>query len=172
MTGDLDVFDVVLNEEDVAKLQQRPRFGVVAQTTQPIDRVRQLVGLIRTRFPRSEVRFIDTVCQPTKQRQNAAVELAQKCSVVVVIGGAHSNNTRELVKTCSRFCARVYHVQTVSDFREDWFRAEDTVGITAGTSTPDAVIDQVEHWLWNFVTQAAPPVKENRKQHESAFHVA
>ncbi len=104
MTEDLDEFDVVLSEADVASLRERPRFGVIAQTTQPIDRVRQLVRLIRERFPESEVRFIDTVCQPTKQRQNAAVELAQKCDVVIVIGGAHSNNTHELVKTCSRFC--------------------------------------------------------------------
>ena len=136
-----------LDEEDVARLGERPRFGVVAQTTQPIDRVRQLVGLIRERFPESEVRFIDTVCQPTKQRQNAAIELAQKCDVVVVIGGAHSNNTHELVKTCSRFCARVHHVQTAADLREEWFCAEDTVGITAGTSTPDSVIAAVEKAL-------------------------
>ncbi|HUA37920.1 MAG TPA: 4-hydroxy-3-methylbut-2-enyl diphosphate reductase, partial [Candidatus Sulfopaludibacter sp.] len=134
LTGDLDVFDVVLNEKDVARLSERPRFGVVAQTTQPIDRVRQLAGLIRERFPKSEVRFVDTVCQPTKQRQNAAVELAQRCDVVVVIGGIHSNNTHELVKTCSRFCARVHQVQTASDLCPDWFHPEDTVGITAGTS--------------------------------------
>ena len=124
MTEDLDEFDVVLCEEDVANLRERPRFGVVAQTTQPIDKVRRLVQLIRERFPQSEVRFIDTVCQPTKQRQNAAIELAQQCDVVVVIGGAHSNNTHELVKTCSRFCARVHHVQTAADLREEWFYAE------------------------------------------------
>ena len=145
MTGDLDVFDVVLDEEDVAKLRERPRFGVVAQTTQPIDKVRQMVRLVRERFPRSEVCFIDTVCQPTKQRQNAAIELAQKCDVVVVIGGTHSNNTHELVKTCSRFCARVYHAQTAADLRDEWFGAGDAVGITAGTSTPDSVIVAVEN---------------------------
>jgi 4-hydroxy-3-methylbut-2-en-1-yl diphosphate reductase len=147
MTEDLDQFDVVLSEEDVANLRERPRFGVISQTTQPVEKVRQLVRLIRERFPRSEVRFIDTVCQPTKQRQNAAVELAQRCDVVIVIGGAHSNNTHELVKTCSRFCGRVHHVQTADDLRQDSFRAEDTVGITAGTSTPDAVIDAVACWL-------------------------
>jgi 4-hydroxy-3-methylbut-2-enyl diphosphate reductase len=145
MTGDLDAFDVVLDEEDVAKLCERPRFGVVAQTTQPIDKVRHLVRLMRDRFPRSEVCFIDTVCQPTKQRQNAALELAQKCDVVIVIGGAHSNNTHELVKTCSRFCLRVHHVQTAADLRDDWFCADDGVGITAGTSTPDSVIVAVEN---------------------------
>ena len=144
MTGDLDAFDIVLDEEDVAKLCERPRLGVVAQTTQPIDKVRQMVRLIRERFPRSEVRFIDTVCQPTKQRQNAAIELAPKCDVVIVIGGAHSNNTHELVKTCSRFCARVHYVQTAADLRDDWFCAGDAIGITAGTSTPDSVIVAVE----------------------------
>jgi len=144
MTEDLAEFDVVLNEEDVAQLRERPRFGVAAQTTQPIERVRELARLIRERFPKSEVRLVDTVCQPTKQRQHAAVELAQQCDMVIVIGGAHSNNTRELVQTCSQFCPRVHHVQTAADLREDWFRPDDTVGITAGTSTPDELIEGVE----------------------------
>ena len=147
LTGDLAAFDVVLDEGDVAKLCERSRFGVVSQTTQPIDPVRHLVRLIRERFPRSEVCFVDTVCQPTKQRQNAAIELAQKCDVVIVIGGAHSNNTHELVKTCSRFCAKVHHVQTADDLQIDWFANAQTVGITAGTSTPDSVIKAVEQQL-------------------------
>jgi len=147
MTGDLDEFDVVLTGEDVAKLCERPRFGVVSQTTQPIDIARFLVRLMRERFPQSEVCFVDTVCQPTKQRQNAAVELAQKCDVVIVIGGAHSNNTHELVRTCSRFCARVHHVQTADDLQIDWFVDAQIVGITAGTSTPDSVINAVEQRL-------------------------
>lgn len=144
MTEDLVQFEVVLEAADVAGLRERPRFGVVAQTTQPIDKVRQIVRLLRERFPNSEVRFMDTVCQPTKQRQTAAVELAQKCDVIVVIGGAHSNNTHELVKTCARFCTRVHHVQTPDDLRVEWFQTDDIVGITAGTSTPDSSIIAVE----------------------------
>ena len=155
MTEDLNEFDVVLGEEDIAKIQERPRFGIISQTTQPIEKVRRLVQLLRARFPKSEVRFIDTVCQPTKQRQSAAVELAQKCDAVIVIGGAHSNNTHELVKTCSRFCPRVYHVQTAEDLQGEWFIAEDTIGITAGTSTPDGLIHQVEAWLKAQQTQVA-----------------
>ncbi len=147
LTGDLDEFDVVLTEEDIQRLQPRARFGIVSQTTQPIDRVRHLVQLIRARFPDSEVRFRDTVCQPTKQRQTAAIELAQQCDVVIVIGGANSNNTRELVATCSRHCARVHHVQHATDLRTEWFEGATTVGITAGTSTPDVVIDGVERAL-------------------------
>jgi 4-hydroxy-3-methylbut-2-en-1-yl diphosphate reductase len=120
---------------------------VISQTTQPIEKVRWLVQLIRGRFPASEVRFVDTVCQPTKQRQNAAIELAQRCDVVVVIGGAHSNNTHELVDTCLRFCRRVHHVQTAGDLRKEWFCRADTVGITAGTSTPDKLINDIQQQL-------------------------
>ena len=144
MTEDLADYDVVLSEADVFALKERPRFGVAAQTTQPIEKVRGLVELLRLRFPASEVRFIDTVCRPTKERQNAAVELARRSDVVVVIGGAQSNNTRELVQTCLRFCRRVHHVQTAADLQEDWFRGDGVVGLTAGTSTPDALIDAVE----------------------------
>jgi 4-hydroxy-3-methylbut-2-enyl diphosphate reductase len=147
MTEDLTDFGVILSEADVYHLKERPRFGVAAQTTQPIGRVRNLVELIRERFPLSEVRFVDTVCQPTKQRQNAAVELAQSCDVVIVIGGAHSNNTHELVHTCARHCASVFHVQTAAELQWSWVQGARTVGITAGTSTPDVLIDGVEQWL-------------------------
>jgi 4-hydroxy-3-methylbut-2-enyl diphosphate reductase len=147
LTEDYPEFDVVLSEAEINQLRERPRFGVVAQTTQPIERVQHLATLIRQRFPNSDVRFVDTVCQPTKQRQHAAVELAQQCDVVVVIGGAESNNTRELVATCSGHCAQVHHVQTAADLCEEWFFTAGTVGITAGTSTPDGVIAGVERWL-------------------------
>lgn len=172
LTEDLAEFDVVLSEEDVANLGEQPRFGVISQTTQPIDRVRQLVRFIQERFPKSQVRFVDTVCQPTKQRQNAAVELAQKCSLVIVVGGSHSNNTRELVKTCSRFCARVHHIQTADDLREGWLHADDAVGVTAGTSTPDSLIAQVEQWLRNFAGSATPQTNETKGKHELALRAA
>ena len=144
LTGDLERFDVVLTEEDIAALDEHPRIGIASQTTQPIERVRRLAALIQQRFPNSVVRFIDTVCQPTKQRQGAATDLARQSDVVIVIGGANSNNTRELVSACLRHCSRVHHVQTESDLQPEWFKPSDTVGITAGTSTPDDVIDRVE----------------------------
>jgi len=144
LTEDLDDFDVVLDESEVSALRDHPRIGIAAQTTQPIDRVRHLVAVIQRRFPQSEVRFIDTVCRPTKQRQDAAVDLARRCDLVIVIGGANSNNTRELVSTCSRHCSHVHHVQTEADLRPEWFLGAAVVGITAGTSTPDEAIDRVD----------------------------
>ncbi len=147
MTEDLDDFDVVLDERDVLRIAGHPRLGVVAQTTQPIGRVLEIVDLIRQRFPESDVRFIDTVCRPTKERQSAAAALARRSDVVIVVGGANSNNTHELVNTCGRYCSHVHHVQTELDLRAEWFLSAATVGITAGTSTPDEVIDRVDQQI-------------------------
>ena len=144
LTGDLERFDVVLDDEDVLAMEEHPRIGVAAQTTQAIEKVQHLVDLIRRRFPQSDVRFVDTVCKPTKDRQSAALEIARQADVVVVVGGHSSNNTRELVRTCARYCACVHHVQTEADVRSEWFDTADVVGLTAGTSTPDDVIDRVE----------------------------
>jgi 4-hydroxy-3-methylbut-2-enyl diphosphate reductase len=93
------------------------------------------------------VRFFDTVCKPTKERQTAAVDMARRADVVIVVGGAASNNTRELVKTCAQHCARVHHVQTEAELQTDWLLGAEVVGLTAGTSTPDEVIDRVEACL-------------------------
>jgi 4-hydroxy-3-methylbut-2-enyl diphosphate reductase len=147
LTDDLDAFDVVLEEGDVLELREHPRIGVAAQTTQPIDRVRRLVALMRRRFPHADIRFIDTVCHPTKERQQAAVDLARRSDVVIVVGGASSNNTGELVATCRQHCSRVHHVQTESDLRPEWFLGAARVGLTAGTSTPDEVIDRVDRHI-------------------------
>ena len=143
LTEDLDECDVILNEEGIAQIRPRPAFGVVAQTTQPIARVRALVDLLQDTFPGAEVRFEDTVCQPTKQRQSAAVHLAKQSDVVIVIGGANSNNTAELARTCARHCPEVHHVQGPAEVRGDWLPRTGTVGITAGTSTPDFLIEAV-----------------------------
>ena len=153
LTDDLEAFDVVLHDRDVLQLEGRSRLGVAAQTTQPIEKVRHLVALIRQRFPHSDVRFIDTVCYPTKQRQSAAIELARQCDVVIVVGGENSNNTRELVDTCRHHCSRVHHIQTESDIRSEWIAGAGTVGVTAGTSTPDDVIDRVERQLRALVAE-------------------
>lgn len=161
LTEDLAEYDVVISPEDVLALVPRPRFGVVAQTTQPVQKVERLVELLRQRFAESEVRFVDTVCLPTKQRQRAARELAQVSDVVVVVGGAHSNNTLELVAACQESCARVYRIQTPAELQVDWFAGAANIGLTAGTSTPDEVIAEVEQRLsqWAQVQTQSSPVR-------------
>jgi len=147
LTEDLPEYDVVLTESDLQNMAEWPKLGVVAQTTQPIERVLHLLELLRARFPRSELKFVDTVCPTTTLRRTAAVELARQCHAMVVVGGSNSNNTRELADACRKVCAHVYHVETAADLREEWFVDISLVGITAGTSTPDSAIDEVEERL-------------------------
>jgi len=163
LTGDLAAFDVVLTEADVDALGERPRFGVAAQTTQPAERVQRLAQRLRRRFPAAEVRCVDTVCQPTKLRQKAAVDLARQCDVVVVLGGSASNNTRELVATCRAFCPRVYHVQGPGEVCAEWLHGAASVGLTAGTSTPDDLIEAVYERLEQLAAQTRVPL-----EHEAA----
>jgi len=122
----------------------------VAQTTQPIERVHDLVDLIRSHSPESEVVFKDTVCQPTKRRQQAALKLASNSDVVVVIGGSRSNNTQQLTQSIARIQPRVHQVERAEELRPHWFDPHDTIGITAGTSTPpetiQAVVDKLRSW--------------------------
>ena len=102
-----------------------------------------LVERIRSAFPEVEVRFIDTVCQPTKERQSAARRLAQRCDVVIVVGGRNSNNTRQLVRACEAEGACAYQVEAAADLRPEWIAGCRRVGVTAGASAPEVLVQEV-----------------------------
>jgi 4-hydroxy-3-methylbut-2-enyl diphosphate reductase len=143
LIGDLDEYSVVLSEADLDQLEGRPRLGVVAQTTQPLSTVLELVAAMRRRFPGADVRFIDTVCQPTKERQQALLDLAEECDVVVVVGGRDSNNSRKLTELAQRLGRPAYQVASADELRPEWFAQAQVVGLTAGTSTPERIIHEV-----------------------------
>jgi len=123
LVGDLDDYAVLPDVAAVAALPNRPRIGVVSQTTQPLDRVLAIVAQVRNRFPEAEVRFVDTVCAPTKERQDAARRLGATCDLVIVVGGQNSNNTRQLLRTCRAAGARAHKVESAADLRPEWFHA-------------------------------------------------
>lgn len=147
LVGDLDDYTVVLNEADLEALAGRPRLGVVAQTTQPLEHVEALVEAMRRRFPEADIRFIDTVCQPTKERQEAMRRLVEETEVIVVVGGPDSNNSRKLAEFARSWGRTAYQVARAAELREEWFAGVEVVGLTAGTSTPDDVIAEVRAWL-------------------------
>ncbi len=165
LVGDLAEYRIVLKPSDLVSVPDREHYGVVAQTTQPIDRVRNLTQALQEAFPNSRVTFRDTVCQPTKNRQLAASELARKADVVIVIGGRHSNNTHELVAVASQHCHRVYHIQSESDLRRTWFRPEDLVGITAGTSTLPSQVEAVSQRLESWNTVPTNAQRQSKSSH-------
>jgi 4-hydroxy-3-methylbut-2-enyl diphosphate reductase len=151
LVGDLDDCSVVLREEDLDQLAGKLRLGIVAQTTQPLDTVLELVTAIRRRFPEADVRFIDTVCQPTKERQRALHQLTEECEVIVVVGGPESNNSRKLTELARRLGRQAYQVAHARELQPEWFAGAEVVGLTAGTSTPDTIIQEVRARLQTFV---------------------
>jgi 4-hydroxy-3-methylbut-2-enyl diphosphate reductase len=140
LIGDFPEAIVVNTREDVSQLPQRARYGIISQTTQPIDFVREIVDLVRQTRPDSEVRFVDTVCKPTKDRQSALRKLIAEADAIVVVGGRESNNTRQLAETCRAGGKTAFHIERAEELRTDWFVKIDIVGLTAGTSTlPETV---------------------------------
>jgi 4-hydroxy-3-methylbut-2-enyl diphosphate reductase len=153
LVGDLDDCTIIQDKDDLSKLDERlerdpgARLGVVSQTTQPLEHVMELVEALRARFPGADVRFLDTVCQPTKDRQHSLRLLAAECDAVVVVGGPDSNNSRKLTELARGLGRPAYQVARPAELRREWFAGCSVVGVTAGTSTPDPVIEDVRAWL-------------------------
>ena len=121
----------------------------MSQTTQPLEFVQSVVAAIRARFPDADVKFTDTVCQPTKDRQESLRRLAESCDAVVVVGGPDSNNSRKLAELARKLGRPSYLVNAPDELRLEWFTGAKTVGLTAGTSTPQRTIDAVRNRLEN-----------------------
>ena len=149
LVGDLDEYTVIQDDRDLKRLEGRTRLGVVAQTTQPLDKVVRLVEALRARYPAADVRFIDTVCQPTKDRQEAMDRLIAGSDAVVVVGGPDSNNSRKLTELARGRGRPAYQVAGPAELRPEWFAGVRVVGLTAGTSTPDQAVEAVRAWLEN-----------------------
>ncbi|MBS0660667.1 MAG: 4-hydroxy-3-methylbut-2-enyl diphosphate reductase [Verrucomicrobia bacterium] len=143
LTGDFPGATVIASDADLAALPHDRPLGVIAQTTQPIARVESLVAAIRAARPGVEVRFVDTVCAPTKNRQRALQLLIASCELIVVVGGRASNNTRELVSTVRSAGRRAIHVESPDELWPQDFAGVAEVGVTAGTSTLRETVEEV-----------------------------
>lgn len=139
---DLPRCTVVESPTDIATWPAT-RLGIVCQTTLPLHDAEALTDRIRAANPGAEVRFVDTVCDPTKRRIRAIEELAPRVDAFVIVGGKNSNNTKQLVRLAEQLGVRTVHVQGAADLEPAWFRACRVVGLGAGTSTLDATIAEV-----------------------------
>ena len=151
---DLPSATVIPTPADVSELGFR-QLGIVSQTTMPPDMFEAVVEAIRERHATADIAVADTVCEPTRRRIAAVEELAKHADVVVVVGGENSNNTRRLVHRAEEKGAVAHHVQSADDLDVAWFDATcRVVGLTAGTSTPDADIAAVERRLRELAARA------------------
>jgi 4-hydroxy-3-methylbut-2-enyl diphosphate reductase len=140
--GDLEHFDVV-SAVDQVRCYGAAAIGIVCQTTFRQDEAAAIAGAVSRRNPGADVAFADTICEPTRARITAVEELAANTDAVVVVGGANSNNSRQLVRLCESRGTRAVLVQGPADLDEKWFAGCAVVGLTAGTSTLDATVDAV-----------------------------
>ena len=125
------------------------KIGVMAQTTHKIDDFARFVGnlMLLQREANFEMHVVNTLCHATTGQQAAAAELAHQVDVMVVVGGKKSANTRHLRQVCESEGARTYHVESAHELDADWFEGAGRIGLTAGASTPDSSIDEVEDRL-------------------------
>jgi 4-hydroxy-3-methylbut-2-en-1-yl diphosphate reductase len=146
ITEDLDHFDVIESADEV-QAYPTSRLGIVCQTTATNRTVAAISDAITAKNPDAEIKFIDTVCLPTKEHQRALEKLLERVDAVVIVGGRHSNNTRELVARCRESGKPAVHVQSAADLDPAWFQHFATVGLSAGTSTLAETIDEVHRAL-------------------------
>ena len=142
LTEDLPTFDVVPTADEVRNYGVKT-LGVLCQTTFPLPQANLILASIEALNPRAEVRFVDTICEPTKQRVRAVHKLVEQVDIVVVVGGANSNNTKELVRMCEAKRVPAVHVQGPKDLDPRMFASSTVVGLTAGTSTRNDAIEAV-----------------------------
>ncbi len=132
---------VVGSGDEAAKLGKMGKIGIVAQTTQSFENLKNVV--LECLMKASEIRVFNTICDATAVRQEEAKELAKKVDCMVVIGGYNSANTRRLAQVCAELQPKTYHIETAQQLDYVWFEGVDTVGVTAGASTPKWLIDEV-----------------------------
>lgn len=127
--------------EDVDALPQMPEVHIVTQTTFSVALAAKLIAEIRKKAGVVDVH--KSICDATEQRQQAARELAREVDMMIVIGGRNSANTSRLAEVCVEEGTETHHIETAEELKSEWFLGRDKIGITAGASTPDWIIEEV-----------------------------
>jgi 4-hydroxy-3-methylbut-2-enyl diphosphate reductase len=126
-----------LKKIDIGK---KIKYGLVAQTTKEYQKFKELEKKIRRRI--SDIKIFNTICETSREKQSEARRLAKKYDVVLVIGSRLSANTTRLYEICSKINSNTYFINTAKELKKEWFKNKASVGVTAGASTPDWVIDK------------------------------
>lgn len=132
---------VVADSDEAQGLPAKSRIGIVAQTTQSFENLRQVADVCLGKS--KEVRVFNTICDATTVRQEEARRIARKADMMLVVGGFNSANTTRLAQICAEIQPQTHHVEVAEQIEPVWFDGVETVGITAGASTPSWIIEQV-----------------------------
>ena len=136
---------VVQTKEDIDKLiiPKNEKACVVSQTTFNYNKFKELVEIILKKS--YDVSVLNTICNATKERQTEAQHIAEEVDAMIVIGDKHSSNTQKLFEICKNACKDTYYIQTLDDLDMNQLGSVETVGITAGASTPNNIIEEVQN---------------------------
>ncbi len=132
---------IIESEEEAESIQFVEKMGVVVQTTFSQYKFLSIIKTLETKT--NELKVFKTICQATEDRQNSAVSLAKEVQMMIVVGGKNSGNTRRLAEVCQSVGTPAYHIETAAELELSWFDGIDSVGVTAGASTPDWIIKEV-----------------------------
>jgi len=133
---------IVTSAAEAAALPFGGKCGLVVQTTQRPETLREVVGVLAEQS--RELRVFNTICEATVKRQESAQDLAQQVEVMIVVGGRISANTARLREICEATGTSTHHIETAAELDADWLSGVQRVGVTAGASTPDWVVAEVE----------------------------
>ena len=136
---------VIQNAGDIEKVDfsKNKKICVVSQTTFNYNKFQDLVEIIKKKS--YDISVLNTICNATKERQTEARSIAESVDAMIVIGDKHSSNTQKLYEICRNACNNTYYIQTLDDLDLNQLGSVETVGITAGASTPNNIIEEVQN---------------------------
>lgn len=140
---------LVENEEDVAKLEVNnpDHLAFVTQTTLSMDDTAKVIDALREKFPNIQGPRKDDICYATQNRQDAVKDLAARCQVVLVVGSPNSSNSNRLRELAERMNCKAYLIDNAGEMKKEWFEGVNAVGVTAGASAPEVLIQEVLNQL-------------------------
>ena len=142
--GPVTVLETPEQAENFVKTEGE-KLCIVSQTTYNYNKFQYIVEIFEKKGYNDSV--VNTICNATEERQRSAKTIAADADVMIVIGGTHSSNTRKLYEICQKECERTYFIQTLDDLHLDLPKSVRLVGITAGASTPNKIIEEVQNYV-------------------------
>lgn len=160
---------LVEDESDVAQLEVNnpDNLAFVTQTTLSIDDTAKVIDALREKFPNIQGPRKDDICYATQNRQDAVRDLANQCDVVLVVGSPNSSNSNRLRELAERMGKKAYLIDNAKEMQQDWFNGDSKIGVTAGASAPEVLIQEVLTQLQQW--GASPPQELNGREENITF---
>ena len=135
---------VISNPEEANQLRKMKKIGIVTQSTQMLSNVKNIVSVLMSKTINVDLRFINTICFPTRRNHEQIETLSEECDLIIIIGSFTSANSKRLTELARKKNKNAYQVTNESELKEQWFKGVDSVGVSAGASTPDYLIKEVK----------------------------